>query len=113
MRARDLAVDYETVGLGSEALDAARLMAQHRLPGLLGVDEQGVPLPRPPGLPDAQSLVPGYVMEESTLASVVDERHSDRPCQALSDRTVRDCPPKTAPRRRSRPPTTPHWKSRH
>jgi CBS domain-containing protein len=41
VRARDLAVEYETVGLDSDALGAARLMAAHRLPALLVVDEQG------------------------------------------------------------------------
>lgn len=41
MRARDLAVEYETVGLDTDALEAARLMAQHRLPALLGADLGG------------------------------------------------------------------------
>ncbi|GAA2114416.1 hypothetical protein GCM10009759_58710 [Kitasatospora saccharophila] len=38
MRARDLAEPFPTVGLDDQALDAARLLAEHRLPGvLLGV----------------------------------------------------------------------------
>lgn len=43
MRARDLAVGYETVSVNSDALDAARLMAEHKLPGLLVLDEHGEP----------------------------------------------------------------------
>ncbi|WP_326602263.1 hypothetical protein [Streptomyces sp. NBC_01800] len=34
-------VEYETVGLDSDAMDAARLMAEHQLPTLLVVDEAG------------------------------------------------------------------------
>ncbi|MGP8298291.1 CBS domain-containing protein [Streptomyces inhibens] len=97
MRARDLAVDYETVSLDSEALDAARLMVQHRLPGLLVVDEQGAPAAILPASQMIKCLVPGYVVEDPTLAAVVDERHADRLCQSLAGRTVRDCLPKTAP----------------
>ncbi len=41
MRARDLAVGYETVSVDSDALDAARLMAEHRSPGWLVPDETG------------------------------------------------------------------------
>ncbi|GES33612.1 CBS domain-containing protein [Streptomyces angustmyceticus] len=97
MRARDLAVQYETVGLHSEALDAARLMAEHRLPGLLVVDEKGAPAAVLPASQMIKVLVPGYVVEDPTLAAVVDEPHADRLCQALSGRTVRDCLPSTAP----------------
>ncbi|MGW7486459.1 CBS domain-containing protein [Streptomyces sp. NPDC054786] len=97
MRARDLAVQYETVGLDSEALDAARLMAEHRLPGLLVVDEKGAPAAVLPASQMIKVLVPGYVVEDPALAAVVDERHADRLCQALSGRTVRDCLSRTAP----------------
>ncbi|WP_066930643.1 CBS domain-containing protein [Streptomyces sp. NBRC 110611] len=98
MRARDLAVEYETVGLDSEALAAARLMAEHRLPGLLVVDEQGAPAAILPASQMIKALVPGYVVEDPTLAAVVDERHADRLCQALEGRTVRDCLSKSAAR---------------
>lgn len=43
MRARDLAVEYETVNVDSDAMEAARLMAEHNLPGLLVVDRRGEP----------------------------------------------------------------------
>ncbi|MFG2533088.1 CBS domain-containing protein [Streptomyces sp. NPDC048516] len=97
MRARDLAEEYETVSLDSEALDAARLMAQHRLPGLLVLDEQGAPAAILPASQMIKALVPAYVVEDPTLAAVVDERHADRLCQALSGRTVRECLSKAAP----------------
>ncbi|MCZ0984767.1 CBS domain-containing protein [Streptomyces diastatochromogenes] len=97
MRARDLAVEYETVGLDSDALDAARLMAEHRLPALLVVDEQGAPKAILPASQMIKILVPAYVIEDPTLAAVVDERHADRLCEALAGRKVRECLSKTAP----------------
>ncbi|MFI5888041.1 CBS domain-containing protein [Streptomyces sp. NPDC051554] len=97
MRARDLAVEYETVGLDSDAMDAARLMAEHRLPALLVVDEQGAPKAILPASQMVKILVPVYVIEDPTLAAVVDERHADRLCQALKGRKVRDCLSKTVP----------------
>lgn len=97
MRARDLAVEYETVGVDSDALDAARLMAEHRLPALLVLDERGTPKAILPASQMIKILVPGYVVEDPTLAAVVDERHADRLCEALAGRKVRDCLSKTAP----------------
>ncbi|WP_329533165.1 CBS domain-containing protein [Streptomyces sp. NBC_01450] len=97
MRARDLAVEYETVGVDSDALDAARLMAEHRLPALLVLDERGAPKAILPASQMIKILVPGYVVEDPTLAAVVDERHADRLCEALAGRKVRDCLSKTTP----------------
>ncbi|MEV8018020.1 CBS domain-containing protein [Streptomyces sp. NPDC086554] len=91
MRARDLAVGYESVSLDSDATDAARLMAEHRLPALLVLDGQGEPRAILPASQMVKVLVPAYVIEDPTLAAVVDEKHADRLCQALAGRTVGDC----------------------
>ncbi|MFJ4893821.1 CBS domain-containing protein [Streptomyces sp. NPDC088788] len=97
MRARDLVEAYEAVGLDSDALEAARLMAEQRLPALLVVDEAGAPKAILPASQMIKIVVPGYVIEDPTLAAVVDEHHADRLCSALKGRTVRDCRSKTAP----------------
>ncbi|PWI13165.1 hypothetical protein DI272_02725 [Streptomyces sp. Act143] len=91
MRARDLAVGYETVSVDSDALDAARLLAEHRLPGLLVLDERGEPKAILPASQMVKVLVPAYVIEDPTLAAVVDEKHADRLCASLEGRTVGDC----------------------
>ncbi|MFG2637981.1 CBS domain-containing protein [Streptomyces sp. NPDC048362] len=91
MRARDLAVEYETVSVGTDAVTAARLMAEHRLPALLVVDEEGAPKAVLPASQMIKILVPPYVIDDPALAAVVDERHADRLCRALEGRTVRDC----------------------
>ncbi|MEV6173071.1 CBS domain-containing protein [Streptomyces sp. NPDC051954] len=98
MRARDLAVEYETVSVDSDALEAARLMAEHKLPGLLVLDGRGEPKAILPASQMIKVLVPTYVLEDPTLAAVVDEKHADRLCQALVGRRVGDClPGKAAP----------------
>ena len=97
VRARDLAVEYETVSVDTDAMTAARLMAEHRLPALLVVDEKGAPKAILPASQMIKILVPSYVIDDPALAAVVDERHADRLCQALKGRTVRDCLSKSVP----------------
>ncbi|WP_432137751.1 MULTISPECIES: CBS domain-containing protein [unclassified Streptomyces] len=97
MRARDLAVEYETVGVDTDALEAARLMAEQRLPALLVLDEMGEPKAILPASQMIKVLVPPYVIDDPTLAAVVDERHADRLGQALVGRKVRDCLSRSMP----------------
>jgi CBS domain-containing protein len=101
MRARDLAETYESVDLDSDALAAARLMAEQRLPGLLVLDERGGPRAILPASEMIKTLVPGYVVDDPTLAAVIDEHHADRLCEKLVGLRVRDCLPVKA----VKPPT--------
>jgi CBS domain-containing protein len=94
MRARDLAEDFPPVTLGTDALAAARLPAERRLPGLLVMDGDGAPLAVLPASRLVKSIVPAYVQEDPALAAVVDEPPADRVCRPLAGRTVAaDCLP--------------------
>ncbi len=104
MRARDLITDFPTVTLGTSIAAAARLLARQRLPGLIVVDEQGLPLSVLPGTQVLRLAVPDYCQEDPALARVVDEEHADRFLRSLADRTVRDALP---PRPRELPITDP------
>ncbi|MEU8716909.1 CBS domain-containing protein [Streptomyces sp. NPDC048663] len=97
MRARDLAVEYPAVSVDSDALEAARLMAEQKLPALLVLDERGEPKAILPASQMIKVLVPAYVVEDPALAAVVDEQHADRLCQALAGRRVGDCLSSTTP----------------
>lgn len=90
MRARDLAMAYESVRVDDDALEAARLMAQHQLPGLLVLDRDGEPKAILPASQVIKALVPAYVIEDPALAAVIDEKHADRLCEALRGRRVGD-----------------------
>jgi predicted transcriptional regulator len=94
MRARELAEDYPSVSLDDDALDAARLLAGQRLPGLVVTENDGEPYAILPASRLIKVLVPDYIIEDPALAAVIDERHADRLGQALAGRSVRDCLPR-------------------
>ncbi|MCX5215625.1 CBS domain-containing protein [Kitasatospora sp. NBC_00240] len=97
MRARDLAEPFPTVSLDDQALDAARLLAEHRLPGILVVDGPATPVAILPASQLVRLLVPGYIIEDPSLAAVIDEAHADRLCDELTGVRVRECLPKDTP----------------
>ncbi|CAG6398093.1 CBS domain-containing protein [Streptomyces cocklensis] len=101
MRAAELATDYPTVTLDSDALEAARMLAVQKLPGVLVVDADGAPYAVLPASRLVKLLVPAYVIEDPALAAVVDEHHADRLCQALAGRSVADTLP-NEPRERTK-----------
>lgn len=94
MLARDLAQSFPTVALDSDALDAARLLAEHRLPGLIVLDEAGQPYTVLPGSQVLRFIVPTYVQDDPALARVYDERSADEMCTKLVSRQVSDVLPK-------------------
>lgn len=96
MRARELASEFPTVGLETDALVAARLLADQNLPGLIVVDEHGLPDTILPGTQVLRFALPRYVQDDPKLAAVVDEVTADAFCQALAGTPVRDLLPTKA-----------------
>ncbi|MBX6383026.1 MAG: CBS domain-containing protein [Microbispora sp.] len=93
MRARDLVMPFPTVTLDSPVAEAARLMAQRELPGLIVLDERGAPVSILPGTQVLRLAVPRYCQDDPALARVIDEAHADAFIRALGDRTVRQALP--------------------
>jgi len=93
MRARDLAEPFATVGLQSQAIDAARTMAAQRLPGLIVCDDAGHPYTVLPGSQVLRFLIPRYVQDDPPLARVYDEKASDELWGRLVASTVQDVLP--------------------
>ncbi|GAA1510000.1 CBS domain-containing protein [Sphaerisporangium rubeum] len=93
MRARDLLVEFPTVALDTPVIEAARLLAEQGLPGLMVVDGAGSPQAILPGPQVLWLAVPGYCQDDPALARVVDERHADTFLTSLGDRTVREALP--------------------
>jgi CBS domain-containing protein len=90
VRARDLAVEFPTVSPDSRAIDAARLLAEHNLPGLIVVDERRRPKAVLPGSQLLRFVIPQYVQDDPALARVYDESHADRLCEELAGKRVSD-----------------------
>ena len=84
-----MAEDYPVVTMESDALDAARLLAEHRLPGLV-VTDQDRPRAILPASQVVRFLVPGYVQDDPTLARVLDESMADQVAKSLGGKAVGD-----------------------
>ncbi|MGH3343007.1 MAG: CBS domain-containing protein [Carbonactinosporaceae bacterium] len=95
MLARDLAEAFPVVGLDDDALDAVRLLASGRLPGIVVANAQGRPQAILPGSQVLRFVLPLYVQEDPSLARVYDEEHADRIASRLAGRPVRDVLPRS------------------
>jgi CBS domain-containing protein len=93
MRARDLLTAFPTVTLDTPVIDAARLLADHDLPGLIVVDDDGLPFSILPGTQVLRLAVPRYCQDDPALARVVDEAHADAFLRSVAERTVREAMP--------------------
>ena len=98
--------DFPLVGIDTDALEAARLLVERALPGLVVLDREGVPLVVLPGSQVLRFPLPEYVEEDPSLASVFPEGEADRLCAKLSGHTVAEVMPGKAylpKRERDRP----------
>lgn len=93
MRAAELAEDFPVVSVDSDALSAARLLAEHRLPGIVVTDSAGKPFAVLPASQVVRFLVPRYVQDDPSLAGVLNESMADRAADKLGGKTVRDVLP--------------------
>jgi CBS domain-containing protein len=96
MHAIEMAEEYPVVELDSDALEAARLLAERRLPGLVVTDGTGCPQSVLPASEVVQFLIPNYVRDDPSLAGVLDESMADRVADKLSGKTVRSLLPEKA-----------------
>ncbi|AWN30675.1 CBS domain-containing protein [Streptomyces sp. NEAU-S7GS2] len=96
MHARDLAEPYPAISTDDDAVDAARLLAQHKLPALLVVDSDQRPYAIVPGSQLIKQLVPEYLREEPRLSAVVDHQNLDVTTESMAGLTVAEwLPPRT------------------
>ena len=93
MHAEDIAEDFPVVSIDSGALDAARLLAEHRLPGIVVTDSAGKPYAVLPASQVVRFIVPRYVLDDPALARVLNDSAADRAAQKLGGKMVRDVLP--------------------
>jgi CBS domain-containing protein len=97
VRAEQIAEEFPAVALDSNALDAVRLLATRRLPGLVVTDAAGMPVTILPASQVVRLLVPPYVQDDPSLAGVLSESMADRIADKLGGKTVAAVLPKPSP----------------
>ena len=93
VRAEDLDETFPIVPIDSDALEAARLIAEHSLPGLLVTDTSGKPYAVLPAVEILRFILPRYVQDDLALAGVLGESAADQAAQNLAGKTVGDVLP--------------------
>jgi CBS domain-containing protein len=93
MHAEDIAEEFPVITVDSNALDAARMLAEHRLPGIVVTDASGKPYAILPASQVVRFIVPSYVQDDPSLAGVINESMADRAAEKLSGKTVREVLP--------------------
>jgi CBS domain-containing protein len=97
MLAEQMAEETPLVTLNTSALEAARMLATHRLPGLIVTDAQGQPYSVLPASQVVRFIVPGYVQDDPSLARVLSESMADQAADTLASRRVSDVLPPERP----------------
>ena len=93
MHAEEIAEEFPVVTIDSNALDAARMLAEHRLPGIVVTDASGKPYAVLPASQVVRFIVPTYVQDDPSLAGVINESWADRAAEKLGSKTVRNVLP--------------------
>ncbi|WP_293004416.1 CBS domain-containing protein [Mycobacterium sp.] len=99
MRAEDLDEQFPIVDVGSDALDAARMIAEHHLPGLIVTDASQKPYAVLLASEVLHLILPRYVQDDLMLAGVMGDALGDY-AQNLAGKTVGEVvstPPKKLP----------------
>jgi CBS domain-containing protein len=97
VRAEDLDEQFPIVDMDSDALEAARMIAEHGLPGVIVVDASRKPHAVLLASEVLQLILPRYVQDNMMLAGVMGDALADH-AQSLAGKTVGEVVPKP-PRR--------------
>lgn len=90
MQAKELAEPYPTIRLDSTVLEAARTLAERRLPGLIVMDGDDRPRAVLPASQVLRLLIPQYVQDDPTLARVLDDSEAEVLIHELEGKTVEE-----------------------
>lgn len=85
--------DFPLVTGTTDAFEATSLLVTRALPGLVVLDDAGLPLVVLPGSQVLRFLLPDYIAEDPGLAAVLPEADADRLGAGLAGRTVAELLP--------------------
>jgi CBS domain-containing protein len=95
VRAAEIDEIFPVVDIDSDALEAVRLLAEHRLNGLVVVtDSSETPFAVLPASQVVRFIVPGYVQDDPGLAGVLTESMADHAAGQLRGKTIREVLPR-------------------
>ena len=90
MKAEEIAEEFPVVDIDSPALEAARMLAEHHLPGIVVLSTDGQLYAVVPASQVVRFIVPIYVQDDPSLAGVLAESMADRAAEKLGGKTVRE-----------------------
>ena len=90
MKAEEIAEEFPVVDIDSPALEAARMLAEHHLPGIVVLTTDGQLYAVLPASQVVRFIVPIYVQDDPSLAGVLAESIADRAAEKLGGKTVRE-----------------------
>ena len=93
MRAEDLDEQFPIVTVDSDALDAARMVAEHHLPGLAVADASGKLYALLLASELTRFVLPRYAQDDLALAGVLGDAIADHATQNLAGKTLGDVLP--------------------
>jgi CBS domain-containing protein len=88
MRAAELAEQVPMVENSTTGAEAARVVAEYRLSGLVVAGDGGVPIAVVPGSQLLSLVLPQYVRDDPHLAHAYDEAGADELCAVLNRATI-------------------------
>ncbi|HAM43673.1 MAG TPA: hypothetical protein DCM67_01425 [Propionibacteriaceae bacterium] len=88
MHAHEIAEPYPVIQAETSALDAARMIARERRPGLVVIGRDGAPSAVLSASQVVQFMVPDYVQDDPNLAGVMGEEPSAKIAERLQRATV-------------------------
>jgi CBS domain-containing protein len=93
VQAAEIDEEFPVVDIDSPALEAARMLAEHSLPGIVVVTADGQLYAVLPASQVVRFIVPNYVQDDPVLAGVLAESVADRAAEKLGGKTVRELLP--------------------
>lgn len=93
MRAAEIDEEFPVADIDSPAVDAARMLAEHSLPGIVVLTADGQLYAVLPASQVVRFIAPGYVQDDPLLARVLAESVTDRAVEALGGKMIRELLP--------------------
>ncbi len=93
MQAAEIDEEFPVVDIDSSALEAAWMLAEHSLPGIVVLTADGQLYAVLPASQVVRFIVPNYVQDDPVLAGVLAESIADRAAERLGGKTVRELLP--------------------